>query len=206
MKYKGEKEYTLSVLLTTVKSLTDLKNRPKKFGNKSWFFLFFLFVTKTKTKRKKKRKEKKREFRVTSTFRVAAHSSHSLQVYNIIITIILFNALKERKKGIVEFRERIYLKMSAGIASRSGGLMKFLRPRLQPIDVQSAALWGVAATTTALWIVQVSFPFHPIQSDFLFYLYFIIIYYLFLISFSKNMKNICIMMDCILVFAKSKII
>ena len=171
--------------------------------------MFFLFVTKTKTKRKKrekKRKEKKREYRVTSTFRVAAHSSHSLQVYNIIITIILFNALKERKKGIVEFRERIYLKMSAGIASRSGGLMKFLRPRLQPIDVQSAALWGVAATTTALWIVQVSFPFHPIQSDFLFYLFFIIIYYLFLISFSKNMKNICIMMDCILVFAKSKII
>uniref|UniRef100_A0A7N2MKQ5 Uncharacterized protein n=1 Tax=Quercus lobata TaxID=97700 RepID=A0A7N2MKQ5_QUELO len=39
---------------------------------------------------------------------------------------------------------RIYLKMSAGIASRSGGLMKFLWPRLQPIDVQSAALWGVA--------------------------------------------------------------
>uniref|UniRef100_A0A7N2MLA4 Uncharacterized protein n=1 Tax=Quercus lobata TaxID=97700 RepID=A0A7N2MLA4_QUELO len=44
--------------------------------------------------------------------------------------------------------------MSAGIASRSGGLKKFLWPRLQPIDVQSAALWGVAATTTALWIVQ----------------------------------------------------
>uniref|UniRef100_A0A7N2L8B6 DNA primase large subunit C-terminal domain-containing protein n=1 Tax=Quercus lobata TaxID=97700 RepID=A0A7N2L8B6_QUELO len=49
---------------------------------------------------------------------------------------------------------RIYLKMSAGIASRSGGLMKCLRPRLQPIDVQSAAFWGVASTTTALWIVQ----------------------------------------------------
>ena len=55
--------------------------------------------------------------------------------------------------------------MSAGIASRSGGLMKCLRPRLQPIDVQSATFWGVAATTTALWIVQVSFPFHPIQSN-----------------------------------------
>ncbi|KAK4606884.1 hypothetical protein RGQ29_000926 [Quercus rubra] len=54
--------------------------------------------------------------------------------------------------------------MSAGIASRSGGLMKFLRPRLQPIDVQSAALWGVAATTTALWIVQ---PFDWIKKTFL---------------------------------------
>ena len=69
-------------------------------GIKAGVFLFFLFVTKTKTKRKKrekKRKEKKREYRVTSTFRVAAHSSHSLQVYNIIIAIILLNALKERK-------------------------------------------------------------------------------------------------------------
>ena len=70
MKYKGEKEYTLSVLLTTVKSLTDLKNRPKKFGNKSWFFfLFFLFVTKTKTKRKKKRKEKKRKEKGISRYK-----------------------------------------------------------------------------------------------------------------------------------------
>ena len=69
MKYKGEKEYTLSVLLTTVKSLTDLKNRPKKYGNKSWFFLFFLFVTKTKTKRKKKRKEKKRKEKGISRYK-----------------------------------------------------------------------------------------------------------------------------------------
>ena len=70
MKYKGEKEYTLSVLLTTVKSLTDLKNRPKKFGNKSWFFfLFFLFVTKTKTKRKKREKKRKEKEKGISRYK-----------------------------------------------------------------------------------------------------------------------------------------
>ena len=37
------------------------------------------------------------------------------------------------------------------------GVFKFLSPRAppQPIDIQAAALWGVAAVTTALWIVQV---------------------------------------------------
>ncbi|XVF81927.1 hypothetical protein PTKIN_Ptkin16aG0001800 [Pterospermum kingtungense] len=40
-----------------------------------------------------------------------------------------------------------------------GAMFKFLRPRLrpQPADIQAAALWGVAATTTALWLIQVSF-------------------------------------------------
>lgn len=39
----------------------------------------------------------------------------------------------------------------------STGLFKFLRPKLRPqsTDIQAAATWGVAATTTALWIVQV---------------------------------------------------
>ena len=39
------------------------------------------------------------------------------------------------------------------------GVFKFLSPRAppQPIDIQAAALWGVAAVTTALWIVQVPF-------------------------------------------------
>ena len=38
----------------------------------------------------------------------------------------------------------------------STGLFKFLRPKLRPqsTDIQAAATWGVAATTTALWIVQ----------------------------------------------------
>lgn len=36
-------------------------------------------------------------------------------------------------------------------------MFKFLRPRLrpQPADIQAAALWGVAATTTAIWLIQV---------------------------------------------------
>ena len=40
-----------------------------------------------------------------------------------------------------------------------GVMFKFLKPRLrlQPADIQAAALWGVAATTTALWVIQVSF-------------------------------------------------
>lgn len=39
------------------------------------------------------------------------------------------------------------------------GVFKFLSPkaRPQPIDIQAAALWGVAAVTSALWIVQVPF-------------------------------------------------
>ncbi|KAE8039429.1 hypothetical protein FH972_011840 [Carpinus fangiana] len=49
---------------------------------------------------------------------------------------------------------------AAGIAS------KFLRPRLrlQPADIQSAALWGVAAGTTALWLIQ---PFDWLKKTFL---------------------------------------
>ncbi|MBA0601907.1 hypothetical protein Gorai_002110, partial [Gossypium raimondii] len=37
-----------------------------------------------------------------------------------------------------------------------GSMFKFLKPRLrpQPIDIQAAAAWGVAATTTALWLIQ----------------------------------------------------
>ncbi|KAK5826705.1 hypothetical protein PVK06_021632 [Gossypium arboreum] len=37
-------------------------------------------------------------------------------------------------------------------------LFKFLKPgqRLQPADVQAAAMWGVAATTGALWLIQVN--------------------------------------------------
>ncbi|XWS56931.1 hypothetical protein CRYUN_Cryun09bG0127800 [Craigia yunnanensis] len=40
-----------------------------------------------------------------------------------------------------------------------GALFKFLKPRLrpQPADIQSAALWGVAATTSALWLIHLSF-------------------------------------------------
>ncbi|CAD5194482.1 unnamed protein product [Musa acuminata subsp. malaccensis] len=36
------------------------------------------------------------------------------------------------------------------------GMFKFLRPRLrpQPTDVAAAATWGVAATATAVWLIQ----------------------------------------------------
>ncbi|KAL0911526.1 hypothetical protein M5K25_019675 [Dendrobium thyrsiflorum] len=53
---------------------------------------------------------------------------------------------------------------TGSVASRSG-LFKFLRPglRLQSTDVSAAVTWGVAATTTALWLVQ---PFDWIKKQF----------------------------------------
>ncbi|TYI45064.1 hypothetical protein E1A91_D13G009700v1 [Gossypium mustelinum] len=47
-----------------------------------------------------------------------------------------------------------------------GSMFKFLKPRLrpQPIDIQAAAAWGVAATTTALWLIQ---PFDWLKRTFL---------------------------------------
>ncbi|OVA13710.1 hypothetical protein BVC80_1767g33 [Macleaya cordata] len=48
--------------------------------------------------------------------------------------------------------------MAGGSAAAGSGLLKFLRPgRLQSTDIQAAAMWGVAATTGALWIVQARF-------------------------------------------------
>ncbi|PRQ21087.1 hypothetical protein RchiOBHm_Chr7g0235311 [Rosa chinensis] len=45
------------------------------------------------------------------------------------------------------------------------GMFKFLKPksRPHPVDIQAAALWGVAAGTTALWVVQ---PFNWIKKTF----------------------------------------
>ncbi|KAL5569656.1 hypothetical protein UlMin_026231 [Ulmus minor] len=45
------------------------------------------------------------------------------------------------------------------------GLFKFLRPGLRPqsTDIQAAAMWGVAAATTALWLVQ---PFDWLKKTF----------------------------------------
>ncbi|KAI8540219.1 hypothetical protein RHMOL_Rhmol09G0245000 [Rhododendron molle] len=45
---------------------------------------------------------------------------------------------------------------AAATALGSKFLRPSLRPKIQPADVQAAAMWGVAAGTTALWIVQVS--------------------------------------------------
>lgn len=46
----------------------------------------------------------------------------------------------------------------AGAVAASGSkfLRPSLRPKIQPADVQAAAMWGLAAGTTALWLVQVS--------------------------------------------------
>lgn len=45
-----------------------------------------------------------------------------------------------------------------GGEAAAGGVFKFLSPRLRPqsTDIQAAVFWGVAATTTAIWLVQVS--------------------------------------------------
>ncbi|GFQ07145.1 ubiquinol-cytochrome c reductase complex 6.7 kDa protein [Phtheirospermum japonicum] len=43
------------------------------------------------------------------------------------------------------------------------GLIKLLRPALRPTDVQAAVFCGVAAGTTALWIVQ---PFDWLRKTF----------------------------------------
>ncbi|PON72853.1 Ubiquinol-cytochrome c reductase complex 6.7 kDa protein [Parasponia andersonii] len=49
-----------------------------------------------------------------------------------------------------------------GIASGSRLFSKFLRPR--STDVQAAAMWGVAATAGALWLIQ---PFDWLKKTFL---------------------------------------
>ncbi|KAI5670365.1 hypothetical protein M9H77_10729 [Catharanthus roseus] len=47
----------------------------------------------------------------------------------------------------------------------SSGVLKFLKPRTRPqsTDIQAAAAWGVAAGTTALWLVQ---PFDWLKKTF----------------------------------------
>ncbi|KAK8942636.1 hypothetical protein KSP39_PZI008748 [Platanthera zijinensis] len=46
--------------------------------------------------------------------------------------------------------------MAIGSAASVSGLFKFVRPSLRPqsTDISAAVTWGVAATTTALWLVQ----------------------------------------------------
>ncbi|CAM8970362.1 unnamed protein product [Rhodiola kirilowii] len=54
--------------------------------------------------------------------------------------------------------------MSGGLAAKGAGLLKKPALRLQATDVQTAAMWGVAAGATAIWIVQ---PFDWIKKTFL---------------------------------------
>ncbi|KAE7996480.1 hypothetical protein FH972_001199 [Carpinus fangiana] len=53
-----------------------------------------------------------------------------------------------------------------GEATAAGRVFKFLSPKLRPqsIDIQAAVYWGVAATTTALWLIQ---PFDWLKKTFL---------------------------------------
>ncbi|GMY08393.1 ubiquinol-cytochrome c reductase complex 6.7 kDa protein [Fagus crenata] len=52
------------------------------------------------------------------------------------------------------------------MAAGGAGVFKFLKPRIrpQPVDIQAAALWGIAATSTALWLIQ---PFDWLKKTFL---------------------------------------
>ncbi|KAK9283826.1 hypothetical protein L1049_012080 [Liquidambar formosana] len=56
--------------------------------------------------------------------------------------------------------------MAGGSVTAGSGLFKFLNPRRRPqsTDIQAAVMWGVAATTGALWIVQ---PFNWLKKTFL---------------------------------------
>ncbi|KAF3783931.1 Ubiquinol-cytochrome c reductase complex 6-protein [Nymphaea thermarum] len=42
----------------------------------------------------------------------------------------------------------------------NAGLFKFLRPSLRPqsTDITAAAMWGVALTSGAVWLVQLDIP------------------------------------------------
>ncbi|KAL3521324.1 hypothetical protein ACH5RR_019473 [Cinchona calisaya] len=65
--------------------------------------------------------------------------------------------------GGVPAKLNIYVYMASPAAS--GGLFKFLKPslRLQSTDIQAAAMWGVAAGTTAIWLIQ---PFDWLKKTF----------------------------------------
>ncbi|CAN8317711.1 unnamed protein product [Cochlearia groenlandica] len=45
-----------------------------------------------------------------------------------------------------------------------GGVLKLVKPKIQAIDIQSAAAWGVAAAAGAIWVVQ---PFDWIKKTFI---------------------------------------
>ncbi|KAL2558316.1 hypothetical protein Fot_03055 [Forsythia ovata] len=62
--------------------------------------------------------------------------------------------ISKRENSHTEFNH-LGLLMANPVASGSG-LFKFLRPSMRPqaTDVQAAALWGITATTGALWFIQ----------------------------------------------------
>ncbi|CAA3018402.1 ubiquinol-cytochrome c reductase complex kDa [Olea europaea subsp. europaea] len=83
----------------------------------------------------------------------------SLYLGIIVRLSIIFTAFRRRTRNK---REDIYSEfyhpgfgMANPVASGSG-LLKFLRPGMRPqaTDIQAAALWGVTATTAAVWFIQ----------------------------------------------------
>ncbi|KAL3524072.1 hypothetical protein ACH5RR_016906 [Cinchona calisaya] len=73
----------------------------------------------------------------------------------------LFGLIFEPTEG--EEHESINRNMASPAAS--AGLINSLKPRLrlQSTDIQAAALWGVAAGTTAIWLIQ---PFDWLKKTF----------------------------------------
>ncbi|KAG2332336.1 hypothetical protein Bca4012_018083 [Brassica carinata] len=45
-----------------------------------------------------------------------------------------------------------------------GGALKSLKPKIQSVDIQAAAGWGIAAAAGAIWVVQ---PFDWIKKTFI---------------------------------------
>ncbi|CAH8297120.1 unnamed protein product [Eruca vesicaria subsp. sativa] len=45
-----------------------------------------------------------------------------------------------------------------------GGALKAMKPKIQSVDIQAAAGWGIAAAAGAIWIVQ---PFDWIKKTFI---------------------------------------
>ncbi|XP_019100552.1 PREDICTED: ubiquinol-cytochrome c reductase complex 6.7 kDa protein-like [Camelina sativa] len=46
----------------------------------------------------------------------------------------------------------------------TAGLLKVVKPKIQPVDIQAAAGWGIAAAAGAIWVVQ---PFDWIKKTFI---------------------------------------
>ncbi|KAH0932988.1 hypothetical protein HID58_010105, partial [Brassica napus] len=58
-------------------------------------------------------------------------------------------------------RER---EIEAVMPGGGGGALKSLKPKIQSVDIQAAAGWGIAAAAGAIWVVQ---PFDWIKKTFI---------------------------------------
>uniref|UniRef100_A0A0D3B641 Uncharacterized protein n=5 Tax=Brassica TaxID=3705 RepID=A0A0D3B641_BRAOL len=68
------------------------------------------------------------------------------------------------------FRLRIFvlgvdsIEIEAVMPGGGGGALKSLKPKIQSVDIQAAAGWGIAAAAGAIWVVQ---PFDWIKKTFI---------------------------------------